>query len=150
MDCQSYLRPWWWFPLDWGKREIKKATLNFFARFWWTTVCCWLCLTVADNLLTYYGALLFASLMNGYDIDFAAIIRYELHVRAFIEWQHCPSLTLSNSYAMKLVDLRFQVLTKEFRPTCVWSRIQQTQSLLKGLIHPQQWFWSCLRAHKFL
>lgn len=38
-----------------------------------------LCLTAVDNLLTYDGVALITSLMACYDIDFATIIRYEIH-----------------------------------------------------------------------
>lgn len=65
------------------KGNINKAALNFSTKFWWTMVCFRLCLIVADNLLTWYRDVLIVSLISRYEIDFAAIISYELHERAF-------------------------------------------------------------------
>lgn len=48
-------------------------------------VCYQLCLTTLDNLITWDSATLMVCLMAGYDIDFAAIIRYELYERALVE-----------------------------------------------------------------
>lgn len=45
-----------------------------------------------DNLLTWDGAALIASLMVGYDIDFMAIISFELHERAFSDMTTLSSL----------------------------------------------------------
>lgn len=41
--------------------------------------------TIMNNLLIVDGVSLIAILMDGYNIDFAAIIKYEIHERAFGE-----------------------------------------------------------------
>lgn len=41
--------------------------------------------TIVNNLLIVDGVSLIAILMDGYNIDFAAIIKYEIHERAFGE-----------------------------------------------------------------
>lgn len=65
--------------------NIKKATLNFAPKFWWMVISYRLCPTAAKNLMTWDGAALITSLVAGYDIDFATIIRYQLHEQAFAE-----------------------------------------------------------------
>lgn len=49
-----------------------------------------LCPTATDNLLRWDGAVLIVSLMTGYDTDFAAIIKYELHKQNFGELTTLP------------------------------------------------------------
>lgn len=65
------------------KSVIKKTILNFSAKFQWLVVHYRLCMTVVDNLLTWDGVALIASMMERYDINFVSIIRYKLYERAF-------------------------------------------------------------------
>lgn len=62
---------------------IKKMALNFVVKFWWLLVNYHLCSTIMENLLTWDSATCIAIIEAGYDIDFVAIIRYDLHERAF-------------------------------------------------------------------
>lgn len=62
-----------------GQGLIKKETLNFAAKFWWLIVRYHLCLIPADNLLAWDRTTVITSMAAGYDIDFLAIIRYEIH-----------------------------------------------------------------------
>lgn len=73
-----------------GQGVIKKATLNFTAKFWWLLVCYHLCLTSADNLLSWDSVELIESMTSSYDINFVAIIRYKMHERAFEETTILP------------------------------------------------------------
>lgn len=59
------------------KRRIKKETLNFIIKFWWTMVCYRLCQIIMDNLMIWNTISLIINLIAGYDIDFEAIIRYD-------------------------------------------------------------------------
>ncbi|KAF3614422.1 hypothetical protein FXO38_35686 [Capsicum annuum] len=77
-----------------GKDVIKKATLTFSAKSWWLLVRYRLCPTVTENLLTLDGAVVIASIMDGYNINFAENIRHELHKRAFGETTTLPFLCL--------------------------------------------------------
>lgn len=60
------------------KGHIKKA-LNFTSKFWWMVVHYPLCSTVVDNLISWDSVALIPGMMDGYDVDFAAIIRYGIH-----------------------------------------------------------------------
>lgn len=57
--------------------------LNFFIKFWWTVVHFLLCSTIVDNLLECDQDGLITNFIAGYEIDFAFVIMYELHKRAF-------------------------------------------------------------------
>ncbi|KAF3666468.1 hypothetical protein FXO37_10536 [Capsicum annuum] len=73
-----------------GQGVIKKVALNYSAKFWWMVVRYVLYSTSADNLLTWDGVALIASLMASYDIDFVSILRYEIHERDFSEMTTLP------------------------------------------------------------
>lgn len=60
-------------------------------------------LTVAKIFLIWDGVSLIMSLMVGYDINFVVIIRFELHALALGELTKQPFLSLSTSFALRLV-----------------------------------------------
>lgn len=53
-----------------------------------------MCSTIAYNVLTWYEAALTASMMDGYNIDFIAIIRREIHESSFSRMKSLPFLFL--------------------------------------------------------
>lgn len=69
---------------------IKKVVLYFTIMFWYLIVHYQLCSTVTDNLLYWDDATLIASIAIGFDIDFMAIIRYEMHEKVFGETSTLP------------------------------------------------------------
>lgn len=58
-------------------------TINFTANFLWTVAYFELYPTATDNLFTWDCTALIMILIGGYEIEFVAIIRYELHERTF-------------------------------------------------------------------
>ncbi|KAG5615474.1 hypothetical protein H5410_015298 [Solanum commersonii] len=62
---------------------IRKATLNFAAKFFWLLVRNRVSLTKADNQLTWDKAVMVAALVAGVEIDFARMLLEEIHKRAF-------------------------------------------------------------------
>ncbi|KAF3653244.1 hypothetical protein FXO37_17083 [Capsicum annuum] len=66
-----------------GKVDIKKSTLHFALKFWWSIVRPNLCSTTMDNALSLDLAVLVAKIIVGYDIDFAWRIHDEIHERSF-------------------------------------------------------------------
>lgn len=62
---------------------MKKANLNFAAKFFWLLVLHRLSPTVADNVLTYNRAELVVALVEGLSIDFAKILIIVIHERDF-------------------------------------------------------------------
>uniref|UniRef100_M1DQ59 Integrase core domain containing protein n=1 Tax=Solanum tuberosum TaxID=4113 RepID=M1DQ59_SOLTU len=62
---------------------IRKATLNFAAKFFWLLVCNRVSPTKADNQLTWDRAIMVAALVAGVEIDFARMLLAEIHERAF-------------------------------------------------------------------
>lgn len=78
---------------------IKKAALNFAVKFWWTVV---RVLTIMDILLTLDRASFIDSLIAGYEVNFIAVIKYELYdsifenLTAVIKYQfdHMPFMCL--------------------------------------------------------
>lgn len=88
-------------PLDRGNEEIKKEALNFIIKFWWPVVYFLFSPTIEDNLLTLDQAALIASIIIGYEVNFAAIIRYELHDKAFRDLTLCPSLNSFSNCVMR-------------------------------------------------
>lgn len=73
-----------------GQGVIMKATLNSAVKFWRMVVCSYLSLIVEKNLITQDGVALIARMVVGYNIDFAAIIIYEIHEQAFGEMNTLP------------------------------------------------------------
>lgn len=73
-----------------GRGIIKKVLLNFTALFWLLVIRYRLFLTASNNVLIWKGAAPIASFMVGCDIDFAAILRYEIHDRSFREVINMP------------------------------------------------------------
>lgn len=69
---------------------IKKGLLTLEAKIQWWMIRYYLLPTTLDNKLTYKGATLVAYLIDGYDIDFAAILKYTLHDRAFGKTTNLP------------------------------------------------------------
>jgi hypothetical protein len=63
--------------------SIKKAHLSFRAKFWWLIIRSWIRPTRADNVITLERAVLLASVLAGYDIDWAQVIADHLHEAAF-------------------------------------------------------------------
>ena len=62
---------------DWvtePKGAIKKANLTFTARFLCFIVCNCLSPTAADNIATWDGAVLMASMIAGFEVDFAVLL----------------------------------------------------------------------------
>lgn len=70
---------------SWVERQcvIKRWHWIFTLKFLWLLVRYRLCLTVANNLLAWDSATLIACMAVGYDIDFMAIFKYEMHIRTF-------------------------------------------------------------------
>uniref|UniRef100_M1DJI3 Integrase core domain containing protein n=1 Tax=Solanum tuberosum TaxID=4113 RepID=M1DJI3_SOLTU len=62
---------------------IRKATLNFVAKFFWLLVRNRVSPTKADNQVTWDRAVMVAALVAGVEIDFARILLVEIHERAF-------------------------------------------------------------------
>uniref|UniRef100_M1DL71 Integrase core domain containing protein n=1 Tax=Solanum tuberosum TaxID=4113 RepID=M1DL71_SOLTU len=62
---------------------IRKATLNFVAKFFWLLVRNRVSSTKADNQLTWDRAVMVAALVAGVEIDFARMLLAEIHERAF-------------------------------------------------------------------
>jgi len=62
---------------------IRKATLNFVAKFFWLLVRNRVSPTKADNQLTWDRAVMVATLVAGVEIDFARMLLAEIHERAF-------------------------------------------------------------------
>uniref|UniRef100_M1DHT2 Integrase core domain containing protein n=1 Tax=Solanum tuberosum TaxID=4113 RepID=M1DHT2_SOLTU len=62
---------------------IRKATLNFVAKFFWLLVRNRVSPTKADNQLTWDRAVMVAALVAGVEIDFARMLLVEIHERAF-------------------------------------------------------------------
>ncbi|PHT42764.1 hypothetical protein CQW23_16789 [Capsicum baccatum] len=73
-----------------GHGVIKKGMLTFEAKFWWLLIIYQLFLIALNNLLTWEGATLVASMMSGYAIDFIAILQHEIHDREFGETINMP------------------------------------------------------------
>lgn len=69
---------------------INKETLTFAAKFYWLLIRYRLFLMALDNVLSWEGSDLIDSMMVGYDIDFAAILRHEIHDRVFSEVMNLP------------------------------------------------------------
>ena len=53
------------------KGAIKKDNLTFMAKFLWLIVCHYLPPTAADNIVTWYLAVLMAVMIAGFEVDFA-------------------------------------------------------------------------------
>lgn len=68
-----------------GYGEINKDSLMFAAKFWWLIIKYQLFPTTSANVLTWEGATLIVSIMAQHVIDFAAILRYKIHDRAYME-----------------------------------------------------------------
>uniref|UniRef100_M1DAY4 Integrase core domain containing protein n=1 Tax=Solanum tuberosum TaxID=4113 RepID=M1DAY4_SOLTU len=62
---------------------IRKATLNFAAKFFWLLVRNRVSPTKADNQLTWDRAVIVAALVAGVEIDFARMLLEDIHERAF-------------------------------------------------------------------
>uniref|UniRef100_M1D8C3 Integrase core domain containing protein n=1 Tax=Solanum tuberosum TaxID=4113 RepID=M1D8C3_SOLTU len=62
---------------------IRKATLNFVAKFFWLLVRNRVSLTKADNQLTWDRVVMVAALVVGVEIDFTRMLQAEIHERAF-------------------------------------------------------------------
>ncbi|KAG5600404.1 hypothetical protein H5410_031774 [Solanum commersonii] len=62
---------------------IRKATLNFVAKFFWLLVRNRVSATKADNQLRWDRAVMVATLVAGVEIDFARMLLAEIHERAF-------------------------------------------------------------------
>uniref|UniRef100_M1DPU4 Integrase core domain containing protein n=1 Tax=Solanum tuberosum TaxID=4113 RepID=M1DPU4_SOLTU len=62
---------------------IRKATLNFVAKFFWLLVRNRVSPTKADNQVTWDRAVMVAALVAGVAIDFARMLLAEIHERAF-------------------------------------------------------------------
>lgn len=72
-------------PSGKGKTKIKKSTLYFVEKFWWTIFRHKLCPTTMDKTHTLDRAILVAKIIVGYDIDFDRCIHEEIHERDFKE-----------------------------------------------------------------
>uniref|UniRef100_M1DWY2 Integrase core domain containing protein n=1 Tax=Solanum tuberosum TaxID=4113 RepID=M1DWY2_SOLTU len=62
---------------------IRKATLNFVAKFFWLLVRNRVSPTKADNQLTWDRSVMVAALVEGVEIDFARMLLAKIHERAF-------------------------------------------------------------------
>uniref|UniRef100_M1E140 Integrase core domain containing protein n=1 Tax=Solanum tuberosum TaxID=4113 RepID=M1E140_SOLTU len=62
---------------------IRKATLNFVAKFFWLLVCNRVSPTKTDNQVTWDRAVMVAALVAGVEIEFSRMLLAEIHERAF-------------------------------------------------------------------
>ena len=62
---------------------IEKAKLTFAAKFFWLLVWHLLSPTAVDNILTWDGEVLVASLVDGLEIDFVRLLIIVIHERDF-------------------------------------------------------------------
>lgn len=76
---------WVFYPMP-----IVKASLNFAGKFWWALVRSWIQLSYGDNTLMADHIVLVASIIDGYDIDFAWCIVEEIQERAL---RRCTSIS---------------------------------------------------------
>ena len=65
------------------KGAIKKANLTFTTKFLWLLVCHCLSPTAADNIVTWDRAVLMASMIAGFEVDFTWPLQAVMHDRAF-------------------------------------------------------------------
>ena len=84
-----------------GKLDIKKSTLYFVGRFWWSVVRHWLGPTNADNSLTLDRAVVVDSIIVGYDIHITRYILREIHKCAFRDHTSIPFPCLIQSLCDK-------------------------------------------------
>ena len=71
---------------DWvtePKGAIRKANLTFKAMFLWLIVRHYLSSTAADNIVTCDRAVLMAAMIVGFEVDFAWLLHWVMHERAF-------------------------------------------------------------------
>ena len=71
---------------DWvtePKGAIKRANLTFTAKFLWLLVLHCLSPTAADNIVTWDRAVLMASMIAGFELDFAWLLQAVMHEREF-------------------------------------------------------------------
>ncbi|KAF3613621.1 hypothetical protein FXO37_36303 [Capsicum annuum] len=73
-----------------GHGVIKKAPLIFAANFWWLIIRYRLFSTTSDNVLTLKVVSLIDSIMDEYAINFATILRHEIHDRSFGKAMNFP------------------------------------------------------------
>ncbi|KAG5600569.1 hypothetical protein H5410_031939 [Solanum commersonii] len=69
---------------------IRKAILNFVAKFFWLFVRNSVSSTKANNQLTWDRAVMVATLVAGVEIDFARMLLAVIHERAFKTSTTCP------------------------------------------------------------
>ena len=62
---------------------IKKANLNFTAKFLWLIFRYCLSPTVSDNIVKWDRAILMAAMIAGFEVDFAWLLQAFMHERAF-------------------------------------------------------------------
>ena len=65
------------------KGSIKKANLTFTAKFLWLIVRHCLSPTAADNIVTWDRAVLMASMIAGFEVDFSCLLQAVMHERDF-------------------------------------------------------------------
>uniref|UniRef100_M1DGV9 Putative plant transposon protein domain-containing protein n=1 Tax=Solanum tuberosum TaxID=4113 RepID=M1DGV9_SOLTU len=70
--------------------SIKKVTLNFAAKFWWSIIRAKLSPTMVDSIMTWDRVVMLAYLMAGHEIDFSQSLIAEIHERAFQEETTLP------------------------------------------------------------
>uniref|UniRef100_M1D833 Integrase core domain containing protein n=1 Tax=Solanum tuberosum TaxID=4113 RepID=M1D833_SOLTU len=66
-----------------GRLSIKKATLTFVVMFFWLLVRNWISGTKVNNALTWDRVVMVATLVAGFEIEFARMFIEEIHKRAF-------------------------------------------------------------------
>ena len=64
------------------KGAIKKANLTFTVKFLWLIICHCLSPTAADNIVTWYRAVLMAAMIVGFEVDFSWLLLAVIHERA--------------------------------------------------------------------
>ena len=65
------------------KGAITKAKLTFTAKFLWLIIRHYLSPTAADNIVTCDRAVLMAAMKDGFEVDFAWLLKAVMHERAF-------------------------------------------------------------------
>ena len=66
------------------KKAIKKANLNFTAKFSWLIVRHCLSPTAADNIVTWDHTVLMAAMIVGFEVDFIFLLQAVMHERSFM------------------------------------------------------------------
>lgn len=97
-----------------GRCVIKKGLLTFDVKLWWFLIKYRLFPITSNNVLTYEGAALIASVMVGYNIHFAVILQHEINDRAFGKVMNLSLPTLFRDCVMRSMYQKYYELIREY------------------------------------